>query len=83
MDRRIVEFIAALRNSGVRVSLAESNDAFQAIDHMGVQDRETFRITLRSTLVKANSDQAEFDRLFPLFFQSGTPPPLESNVAGR
>jgi uncharacterized protein with von Willebrand factor type A (vWA) domain len=76
MDRRIVEFIAALRNSGVRISLAESSDAFQAIDHMGIQDRETFRISLRSTLVKANSELVEFDRLFPLFFQSGNPPPM-------
>jgi len=76
MDRRIIEFIAALRNSGARVSLAESSDAFQAIDQMGIQDRETFRITLRSTLVKNNSDLVEFDRLFPLFFQSGAPPPM-------
>ncbi len=76
MDKRIVEFIAALRAAGVRVSLAESADAFQAVDHLGVQDREQFRISLRSTLVKENSDQETFDNLFPLFFQAGSPPPL-------
>ncbi len=76
MDQRIVEFVAALRAAGVRVSLAESGDAFQAVDHLGVQDRESFRVSLRATLVKENPDLETFDRLFPLFFQSGTPPPL-------
>ncbi len=76
MDQRIVEFISALRSAGVRVSLAESGDAFQAVDHLGVQDREQFRISLRSTLVKENSDLETFDTLFPLFFQNGTPPPM-------
>jgi uncharacterized protein len=76
MDKRIVEFITALRSAGVRISLAESADAFQAIDHLGIQDRELFRVSLRSTLVKENQDLDTFDSLFPLFFQSGDPPPL-------
>ena len=76
MDKRIVEFIAALRAAGVRISLAESADAFQAIDHLGIQDRDVFRISLRSTLVKDNPDLETFDTLFPLFFQTGSPPPL-------
>ena len=76
MDKRIVEFITALRAAGVRISLAESADAFHAIDHVGIQDRELFRISLRATLVKNNPDLETFDNLFPLFFQSGSPPPL-------
>jgi len=35
MDQRIVEFIAGLRAAGVRVSLAESADAFRAIEQLG------------------------------------------------
>ena len=35
MDSRIVHFIAALRASGVRISLAESQDAFYAVDRLG------------------------------------------------
>ncbi len=73
MDKRIVQFIIALRNSGVRVSLAESIDAFNAIDKLGIEDRETFRMSLRTTLIKNNQDLATFDKLFPLFFQSGEP----------
>jgi hypothetical protein len=47
MDARIVHFIAALRASGVRISLAESEDAMHAIDQLGVEDRELFRVSLR------------------------------------
>jgi len=60
MDRRIVQFISALRASGVRVSLAESADAFKAVEHLGIQDRESFRTSLRTTLVK---DAQEVDFL--------------------
>ncbi|HLF27820.1 MAG TPA: VWA domain-containing protein [Anaerolineae bacterium] len=73
MDDRIVDFIAALRAMGVRVSLAESQDAMRAIEHMGVMDRESFRISLKTTLVKEAADGPIFDRLFPLFFSAETP----------
>lgn len=63
MDQRIAQFIAALRASGVRVSLAESADAFKAIEEMGIQDRDLFRISLRSTLVKEARDIETFEKL--------------------
>ena len=74
MEGRILKLIAALRASGVRVSLAESADAFSAIDQLGVQDRDTFRLSLRATLIKDARDLAVFDKLFPLFFGQGEPP---------
>jgi uncharacterized protein len=70
MQERIIRFISALRTAGVRVSLAESADAFYAIDQLGIQDRETFRMSLRATLVKQHEYLAVFDQLFPLFFDS-------------
>lgn len=76
MDDRIVKFISALRGGGVRVSLAESADAFRAVEELGIAERETFRLSLRSTLVKEANDQATFDELFPLFFDQGDAPPL-------
>jgi hypothetical protein len=82
MDQRIVQFIAALRGSGVRVSLAESADAFQAIDHLGIQDRDTFRTSLRTTLIKEERDIAMFEKLFPLFFQPDQPPPMQDGTQG-
>ena len=76
MDDRIVKFISALRGGGVRVSLAESADAFRAVEELGITDRELFRHSLRATLVKEANDQATFDELFPLFFDSIDAPPL-------
>ena len=74
MDVRVVQFIAGLRAAGVRISLAESQDAFLAVQHLGVMDRGLFHSALRSTLVKERADQPIFDRLFPMFFSSGGPP---------
>lgn len=76
MESRILQLISALRASGVRVSLAESAEAFSAVDLMGVQDREHFRLSLRSTLIKDVKDLPVFDKLFPLFFGSGNPPAM-------
>ena len=56
MESRILQLIAALRASGVRVSLAESAEAFSAVDIMGIQDREEFRLSLRATLIKDLKD---------------------------
>jgi uncharacterized protein with von Willebrand factor type A (vWA) domain len=74
MESRILQLISALRASGVRVSLAESAEAFSAVDLMGIQDREHFRLSLRATLIKDMRDLPVFDKLFPLFFGSGQPP---------
>jgi len=74
MESRILQLISALRASGVRVSLAESAEAFSAVDIMGIQDREEFRLSLRATLIKDLKDIPTFDKLFPLFFGSGQPP---------
>lgn len=76
MEDRIVKFIAALRGGGVRVSLAESGDAFAAVAQMGVQDRELFRLSLRATLVKEAKDFGTFEELFPLFFEGDGAPPM-------
>lgn len=74
MNDRIVEFVQALRGAGVRVSLAESADCMRAIDAMGIEEREAFKATLRTTLIKEHADFSVFDELFPMFFNIGTPP---------
>lgn len=76
MEERVIRFISALRSGGVRVSLAESADAFMAVDAMGIQNREAFRLSLRATLVKEARDFETFDELFPLFFDGNEPPPM-------
>ena len=74
MDKRVVEFIRGLRAAGVRVSLAESVDAMNAVAALGVADKDVFRASLRATLIKDSDDFAAFDELFPLYFGSGGPP---------
>lgn len=74
MDKRIVEFIRTLRAAGVRISVAESIDAMDAADQIGLFEREEFRNALKATLVKEHSDKDTFEHFFPLFFDTGAPP---------
>jgi uncharacterized protein len=76
MEERIIKFISALRSSGVRISLAETTDAFDAVDEIGIRKRDEFRLSLRSTLVKEAKDIPVFEELFPLFFENAESPPL-------
>jgi uncharacterized protein len=68
MDRRIVEFTELLRSNGLRVSISEDIDAFRALAVAGLDDRETFKNVLRSTMVKRAIDLPAFDELFDLHF---------------
>jgi len=74
MDQRIIEFVTALRSSGVRISLAESADALKAISTVGALDRETFKHALKATLVKEPADVPAFEQLFPIYFGHEGPP---------
>src|SRR6516165_5425648 len=68
MEAKLVEFTGLLRRNGVRVSLAETMDAFRALDTVGLGNRETVRAALRATAVKRAVDLPTFERLFELFF---------------
>lgn len=76
MDVRIIKFISALRAAGVRISLAESTDALNAVDHIGVKNKDLFRVSLQATLVKDANNIAVFEELFPLFFGGSENLPL-------
>jgi uncharacterized protein with von Willebrand factor type A (vWA) domain len=82
MDQRIVEFITALRATGVRVSLAESLEALKAVEIAGIHERDLFRLALRATLVKEVQDIPTFEKLFPSYFGTGAPPPPNQPGAG-
>ncbi|MBX0328064.1 hypothetical protein K2Z83_10285 [Oscillochloris sp. ZM17-4] len=83
MDRRITQFIAGLRAAGVRVSLAESADAMRAIEQAGIADRDFFRMALQATLIKDRGDTETFQELFPLYFSSDAPPPMQQAGGGQ
>jgi hypothetical protein len=77
MEQRLIDFITGLRAGGVRISLAESADAWRAVELLGVQDRERFRQALAATLVKDPADLPVFERLFPVYFGGDGPPSLD------
>lgn len=76
MDQRMIEFVNGLRAAGVRVSIAESQDAFNAAGVMGIVSQQDFRDSLRATLIKEVDDRPVFDQLFPLYFGNDEPPML-------
>jgi len=77
MEERMIQFIAALRAGGVRVSLAESADAMRAVEHLGVQERAAFKLSLRATLIKEVSGFPAFEELFPLYFDNADGAPMQ------
>jgi uncharacterized protein len=68
MEERILEFIGDLRRAELRISTAEALDALTASAEVGLIDRETFKATLASTLVKEARDEETFNRIFNLYF---------------
>ncbi len=68
MQQRILDFTNILRRAGVRVSTAETVDAFRALAALSIEDREVFRHALGATMVKRSADVATFDELFELFW---------------
>ncbi len=61
-------FVRELRSAGLPVSLTENLDALQAVSHISLEDRESFRIALASTLVKSPTHRPTFDTLFDVWF---------------
>ena len=68
MQQKIVEFGNLLRKSGVRVSVAEAIDAFDALDRLSLDEREVFKDALRASMVKKSDDIPTFDQLFDLYW---------------
>jgi uncharacterized protein len=68
MDQRILEFIGDLRRAEMRISPSEALDALAASTETGLEDRETFKSALATTLVKESRDLATFNRIFDLYF---------------
>lgn len=68
MKDRIVNFIRLLRDSKVRISIAESIEACKALKLGDITNKQIFKMALRTTLVKRSEDLPVFDRIFDLYF---------------
>jgi uncharacterized protein len=66
---QLVSFIAALRDDGVRISVAESIDAMNAVAAVGLE-RARMHEALAAALIKDEADRAIFDEAFNRFFAS-------------
>ena len=68
MQQVFQDFISALRQSGVRISVAEHLDALHAARFVGCEDREILKNTLATTLAKSRREKKLFDECFDRFF---------------
>lgn len=68
MIDRLVEFVRTLRHAGVRVSMAETMDAAEALRLTPISDRSIFKRSLQASLIKEHEDLPTFDTLFEQFF---------------
>ncbi len=70
MREAVIGFINRLRECGVRISIAESLDAANAVAAAGLQ-RGRMREALAASLIKDEADRPVFDREFDAFFSAG------------
>jgi len=61
-------FVVELRNAGIPVSLTENLDAFEAVKHIPLEDREAFKFALAATMVKNASHWKAFETVFEVYF---------------
>ena len=66
---QLVNFIASLRDAGVRISVAESIDAMNAVAAVGLE-RGRMHEALAAALIKDEADRATFDETFDRFFKA-------------
>jgi uncharacterized protein with von Willebrand factor type A (vWA) domain len=78
MDTTLTHFIRALRNADVRVSTAETLDAFRAAHLVGHSDRALLKNALALVLPKTVDEKVAFDACFDRFFSFRSGQPLES-----
>src|ERR1700683_1462991 len=69
----LLRFVTQLRGAGVRVSIAETLDAMNALVAAGLE-RTPMREALAATLIKDEDDRHIFDEIFAIFFASGRQP---------
>ena len=70
LGNELLRFINQLREADVRVSIAETIDAMNAIAAAGLE-RTPMREALAATLIKDEDDRHIFDEIFAIFFASG------------
>ena len=66
----ILHFVRVLRAAGLPVGPAKVIAALDAVEAVGVEQREDFRAALESVLIERHEQQALFDQAFELFWRN-------------
>ena len=70
MDRVLTDFVKVLRSSDIQASPAETLDAINVINAIGLNDKPLLRRSLSLTLAKTPQEKTEFYKCFDNFFNS-------------
>jgi uncharacterized protein with von Willebrand factor type A (vWA) domain len=68
MVNALLRFVACCRTAGYRISTSEVVDCISQLELIDMLDEEGFRAVLRANFAKSRREQAQFDRLYHLFF---------------
>jgi len=68
MEEIILEFTACCRTDGMRISTAEVLDCLRQLELAAPWNESVFHTILKANFAKSRREQAEFDRLYRLFF---------------
>jgi len=68
MVNAILKFVACCRTAGYRISTSEVVDCLNHLQLIDMLEEEDFRAALRANFAKSRREQAQFDRLYHLFF---------------
>jgi uncharacterized protein with von Willebrand factor type A (vWA) domain len=66
-------FVHELRVAGLPVSMTENLDAMRAVEHVPLENRDTFKAALGATLVKHHGHAKVFDTVFEVYFSMFSP----------
>jgi uncharacterized protein with von Willebrand factor type A (vWA) domain len=71
IESKLYEFIDVLRDANITVSADELLALFNALPHISLMEKDVFRQTLKTTLIKDYTDIPIFDKCFDDFFSPG------------
>src|SRR6476646_776713 len=66
-------FVHELRLAGLPVSMTENLDAMRAVEHVPLEDRDSFKTALSATLVKHHGHYKVFETVFEVYFSIFSP----------
>ncbi|RJQ81033.1 VWA domain-containing protein [Pseudonocardiaceae bacterium YIM PH 21723] len=76
--QRLTEFVQTLRTKGFQIGPGETVDAAEALQVLGLDDRERAREGLAACLIRKEGQRAVFDSTFELFFPLGVGAPEQA-----